>query len=157
MTSLPKKTVDVVAVVDTQVFVRAIASQPNEARFYARAIQKCWKFAFSEQITEEYQRVLQVYGFRGDVVIHKLNKLHAMNKYRVSHVNPEVVPDDLAPRKDRHVIAPCLGGDANVVVSNDRGVHGCKQQIQARTKAIVLTSAEAEKMLDSMPDCYPSG
>ena len=152
MTTLPKNR-QILAVVDTQVFVRALASQPHEARFYACAIQKCWKFVFSSHITNEYQRVLQEYGFRGDVVIHELNKLHAMNKYRGSDADPESVPDGLAPRKDRHIIAPCMAGNANVVVTDDGGIWRLRQSIIAETGAVVLTRAEAERLLDPIPNC----
>ncbi len=154
MTTLPKKNGDILAVVDTQIFVPALASQPSEARFYACAIQKCWKFVFSAAIAEEYQRVVQKWGFRGDVIIHELNKLMAMNKYRTSEGDPDEVTDDLAPRKDRHIIAPCVYGHATVVVSNDRGIQARKIQIRVKTGAHVVTMAEAEKLLSAMPDCH---
>jgi predicted nucleic acid-binding protein len=152
--TLPKKNGDILAVIDTHIFVPALASQPAEARFYACAILKCWKFVFSESITAEYQKVVQKFGFRGDVIIHELNKLYAMNKYRESGGDPAGVTDDLAPEDDRHIIAPCVHGHATVVVSNERGIQQRKAQIRAKTGARVLTMAEAEKELGPMPDCH---
>jgi predicted nucleic acid-binding protein len=153
MTTLPRNR-QVLAVVDTQVFVKALASRPHEARFYACAIQKCWKFVFSTHITNEYQRVLQEYGFRGDVVIHELNKLYAMNKYRESEADPELVPDGLAPRKDKHIIAPCMAGDANVVITDDGGIQQLRNRITIETGAVVLSRLEAEELLGPIPDCF---
>lgn len=154
MTTLPKKNGDILAVVDTQIFVPALASQTEEARFYACAIRKCWKFVFSTCITQEYQRVVQEFGFTGDIVIHELNKLHAMNKYRISDGDPDIITDDLAPRKDRHIVAPCIFGHATVIVSNDRGIQSRKAKIEAESGAAVLTMSAAEEALRAMPDCH---
>src|SRR5690242_1736359 len=90
------------AVIDTMIFVPAISCAPNEARLYALAIQKCWKFVFSEPIAEQYQSVMHRYGYPGVAVQMELSKLSAMNKYRFSYLSPDAVSLDIAPRKDRH-------------------------------------------------------
>ena len=154
MMKLQKKSDDTLAVLDTQIFVPALASQSEEARFYACAIRKCWKFVFSQQITDEYQRVIQEYGFTGAVVIQELNKLYEMNKYRKSDGDLDRVTDDLAPRKDRHIVAPCVFGHATVIVSNDRGILQRKLQIEARTRARVFSMLDAEQLLKTLPDCH---
>jgi predicted nucleic acid-binding protein len=104
----------------------------------------------SQPITEEYQRVILEYGYRGDVVIHELNKLYAMNKYRESRADWENVPEDLAPTDDRHIVAPCMGGDANLVVTHDRGIQARKEKIRAATGADVLTLEQAQARLTSI-------
>src|SRR5579859_1050160 len=83
MTIFPKNS-ETLAVIDTMLFVRAVASLPEEARFYAMAIRKCWKFVFSVHITDQYQEVINKYGHPGSVIQLELSKLQVMNKYRTS-------------------------------------------------------------------------
>lgn len=141
--------IEILAVVDTNVFVPAIAGCELEARFYNGAIRKCWRVVFSEQIKDEYERVIHEYGYISTVIIHELNKLYEMNKYRFSLAEWEDVPEDLAPRKDRHIIAPCRAGHANVVVTHDRGIHQRKTKILEETGARVLSLSEAQAILDN--------
>jgi predicted nucleic acid-binding protein len=152
MTILPKNR-EIFAVLDTMVFVRAVASLPDEARFYAMAIRKCWKFVFSDHITEQYQAVMNKYGHSGTVIQLELAKLGAMNKYRVSMIPPESISLELAPRKDRHVVAPCVGGIANVLVTEDGGILEKRGIIKIQTGAHVVTMQEAVTALTAMPDC----
>ncbi len=113
-------------VVDTNVFVLAVAGLKPEARFYSAAIRRCWKLVFSGQIIEEYQRVIREYGYRSEVVLLELNKLDGMNKYR--HCSPELerIGAELASHDDRHVVAPCQEGQATVIVTKDSGLLGRK-------------------------------
>lgn len=146
------KSRDVLAVIDTQIMVPAFAFRDPHHAFYLKAIRKCWKFVFSDPIMEEYQRVIQEYGFRGDVVIHELHKLYAMNKYRVSRADHNIIGEDLAPRKDKHIVAAC--DIANILVSGDRGILARKQIIQERLGAEVLSLETATEKLDGSTDCY---
>ncbi|HEY1939569.1 MAG TPA: hypothetical protein VGJ33_16685 [Candidatus Angelobacter sp.] len=141
------------AVVDSQIMVPAIAGKEPEHGFYMLAIQRCWKFVFSELIVEEYQRVIQDYGFRGDVIIHELNKLHAMNKYRTSRADHHVVGEELAPRKDKHIVAACQDV-ANVLVSSDRGVLARRDTIERRLGIQVMSLEAACIRLNTMPNCH---
>jgi len=129
--------------------VPAIAGIQPEARFYHGIIFKCWKLIFSEHISKEYQRVINEYGYTAVVIIHEQNKLYAMNKYRYSDANPENVEDELAPRRNRHIVAPCKQGRANVIVTNDPGIHQRKTTILRETGARVLSLSEAQQALDA--------
>jgi hypothetical protein len=111
---MPKRT-EFWAVVDAQIFVPALASAPQEASLYNAALFKCWKVVVSASITEEYQRVLNKLGFPGDIVYFEMSRLQVMNKLRMCECDHESLPDELAPRKDRHIVAPCVGGYANVI------------------------------------------
>jgi len=102
----------------------------------------------SEQISAEYQRVIHEYGYRAEVVLLEMFKLDHMNKYRPSTLDPELVDDDLAPRKDRHIVAPCLEGKANLIVTLDGGILEKKKRIKEATGAEVLALQEAQARLD---------
>jgi hypothetical protein len=104
-------------------------------------------------IVEEYQRVIQEYGFRGEVVIHALNMLHAMNKYRTSRADHRTLDEELAPRKDKHIVAACQDV-ANVLVSSDRGVLARKDAIECRLGVEVMSLEVARSSLTTMPDCH---
>jgi len=132
--------------------VPAIAGKEPQHGFYMLAIQKCWKFVFSEVIVEEYQRVIQEFGFRGEVVIHALNMLHAMNKYRLSRADHHTLDEELAPRKDKHIVAACQDV-ANVLVSTDRGILARKDAIERRLGIQVMSLEAACTSLNTMPDC----
>src|SRR5260370_11677475 len=129
---------DIRAVIDTNIFVRALACLEPESTFYTSAIRICWKLVISEHIAEEYRRVINEYGYPAVAVIHEINKLHSINKYRPSKADPNTVSSDLAPRKDRHIVAPCLEGRANLIVTHDGGIHEKKEKIAAATGAEVL-------------------
>ena len=143
---------EVRAVVDSQIMVPAIAGKEPQHGFYMLAIQRCWKFVFSDLIVEEYQRVIQEYGFRGEVIIHELNKLHAMNKYRTSRADHHVVDEELAPRKDKHIVAACQD-IANVLVSSDRGVLARRDTIERRLGVQVMSLEIACNRLKITPEC----
>ncbi len=143
---------EVLAVIDTQVMIPAFAYHDPQHAFYLMAIRKCWKFVFSDQIIEEYQRVIQNFGFRGEVVIHELNKLQAMNKCRISRADHQIVGDDLAPRKDKHIVAVCQD-IATVLVSNDRGILQRKELIEKRLGVAVHSVEMALQVLGNSPDC----
>lgn len=145
----PTPGTDVRVVVDTNIFVPAIAGIEPEARFYTSAIRTCWKLVLSDCIAEEYRKVINEYGYRADVVVLELSKLHHMNKYRHSDADPETVEEALAPRKDRHIVAPCKEGRANLIVTHDSGILEKKTLIKNATTAEVLTLAEAQRKLDA--------
>lgn len=126
-----------------------MAGKEKEARFYASAIGTCWKVVFSDHISEEYQRVMESYGYPAVVVLHEMNKLYSMNKYRRSEANPETIDEDLAPRKDRHIVAPCKEGVANLIVTHDSGILAKKVRIQKATQAQVLSLTEAQARLEN--------
>ena len=138
---------DVRVVIDTNIFVRALACLEPESSFYTSAIRTCWKLVISEHIAEEYRRVINEYGYPADAVIHEINKLYSINKYRPSCADPNTVGDDLAPRKDRHIVAPCLERKANLIVTHDGGIHEKKKGITAATGAEVLYLNEAQARL----------
>ncbi len=142
-----KPKADIRVVVDTNIFVPAIAGEEREAQFYNAAIRTCWKLVVSDQIIEEYGRVIHQFGYRTDAVFLELSKLDSMNKYRCSGVNPDEVGPDLAPRKDRHIVAPCLGRDANVIVTHDGGILERKRIILETTGAQVFNLDEALRNL----------
>jgi predicted nucleic acid-binding protein len=143
---------EVRAVIDSQIMVPAIIGKEPHHGFYMLAIRKCWKFVFSEVIVEEYQRVIQDFGFRGDVVIHALNWLYAMNKYRTSRADHRILDDELAPRKDKHIVAACQDV-ANVLVSTDRGILARKDAIERRLGVQVMSLEVACSRLNTMPEC----
>jgi putative PIN family toxin of toxin-antitoxin system len=139
---------DIRVVIDTNIFVPALACREPASGFYTSAIRTCWKVVFSEQISEEYQRVIHEYGYRADVVLMEMAKLDHMNKYRSSNLDPDLVDDDLAPRKDRHIVAPCLEKKANLIVTLDDGILEKKERIKEVTGAEVLGLQEAQARLD---------
>lgn len=143
---------EVRAVIDSQIMVPAIAGKEPEHGFYMLAIQKCWKFVFSDTIVEEYQRVIQEYGFRGDVIIHELNKLTAMNKYRKSRADHHTLDEELSPRKDKHIVAACQDV-ANVLISTDRGILARKEIIERRLGIEVLSLEAARNRLANTSNC----
>jgi predicted nucleic acid-binding protein len=147
---------DILAVIDTMIFVPAIAGAPEESRFYSTAIQKCWKFVFSIPISEQYQKIMHLYGYPGAAVQLELSKLSLMNKYRESTFDPENVPPNLAPRKDRHIVAPCLNGQANLIVTDDEGILEKADAIRVATGGLVLSLSQASLELKTMRNCLPS-
>jgi predicted nucleic acid-binding protein len=134
--------------------VPAFALRHPEHAFYANAIRKCWKFVFSEPILEEYQRVMKKFGFPGYVVALELQKLCAMKKCRMSRADHNIISEDLAPRKDKHIVAACQD-IANVLVSSDRGILECKETIEQRLRVEVLSLEMATRKLDRSADCPP--
>ncbi len=143
---------EILAVIDTQIMVPAIALKDPEHGFYVSAIRKCWKFVFSEEIIQEYQRVIKEYGMRGDVVHHELIKLYHMNKYRTSRADTMPIGEELSPRKDKHIIGACQDV-ANTIVSNDRGILQRSHVIQERLMARVISLQSAIQELATRPDC----
>lgn len=148
MNKLDKKT-DVRAVVDANIFVPAIACSEPEARFYAAAVRVCWKLVFSEPIIEEYEQLMLKYGHPFGVIRIELSKLQVLNKYRCCETDVNDIGEDLAPRKDRHIVAPCRGGYANAIITRDRGIHQRKAIILTETRARVLSLEEAQALLDN--------
>jgi len=141
---------DIRVVIDTNIFVRALACLEPESTFYTSPIRICWKLVISEHIAEEYRRVINEYGYPADAVIHEINKLCSINKYRPSDADPNTVSDNLAPRKDRHIVAPCLEGKANLIVTHDGGIHEKEKRIAAVTGAEVLHLNEAQARLHAL-------
>lgn len=139
--------IDVRAVFDTNIFVPAIAGLEPESRIYSGAIRTCWNLVVSEQIIEEYQRVMHEYGYPSFAIVHEIAKLCTMEKCRHSQANTALVGEDLAPRKDKHIVAPCLQKEANVIVTHDPGILQRKDVIAARTGAEVLSPQEATSRL----------
>lgn len=137
------------AVIDTNIFVPAIAGATQEAGCYAALVRKCWKVVSSAHIAEEYQRVIRKYGYSSDAVLMEFCKLEAMNKFRECEVGLDDVGEDLAPRKDRHIVAPCKAGHADVIITHDRGLHQRKGRIFEVTRARVLSLSEAQALLDA--------
>lgn len=135
------------AVIDTNIFVPAIAGHEDEARFYNAAINKCWKFAFSETLMDEYRRVINEYGYQSLVIIHEINKLYAMNKYRSCDAKLDLVADDLAPPDDRHLVVVCKVIGATLLITKDGGLHERKERILHETGANVVDLLEAERIL----------
>ena len=159
MTGSRKKT-EIRAVIDTNIFVPALAYRDTEVRLYNLLLRKCWKVVISEQIVEEYERVLRKFGQRPAVVQLELNKLHVSNKYRSCTTTLdeiEQIGDDLSPRKDRHIIAPCLKRCANVLLTCDGGIHERRQRILRQCGARVLSMDDAEAELNVLDDCRPDG
>ena len=134
---------DIRVVVDTNVFVPAVAGQARESQFYNAAVRTCWKVVVSNEIIEEYTRVMNDFGYRADVILLELSKLDAMNKYRFSDADSSLVGNDLAPRKDRHIVAPCLAKHANRIVTHDGGILDKRAAIQHATGAHVLDLQQA--------------
>jgi predicted nucleic acid-binding protein len=145
-------------VIDTNVFVPAIACQEPESQCYATLLRKCWKVVFSEQIVEEYQRVLEKFGYRPAVIQLEMSKLAAMNKYRecvVSTEEIEQIGEELSPRKDRHIIAPCKKRCATIILTHDSGIQERKDEILRQTGAKVLSVVEAQVFLNAAQGCQP--
>src|SRR5260370_36085603 len=99
---------DIRAVIDTNIFVRALACLEPESTFYTSAIRICWKLVISEHIAEEYRRMINEYGHPAVAVIHEIKKLHSINKYRPSKADPNTATANRAPRKDSNIEAPGL-------------------------------------------------
>jgi len=152
-----RRSPDFRAVFDTNIFVPAIAGEEAEASLYNTAIRVCWKFLFSPELLEEYRRVINEYGYRADVVMHELNKLHAMNKCRCCAINPDEIGENLAPRKDRHVIATCKAGHADAVVTHDRGIHERKADITTEIGTQVFSLSEAQDALVAYAERQAAG
>ena len=135
---------NVLAVLDTMIFIRALVGRKPEVQCYnALIIDGPGKLVCSKQITEQYVSVIQKYGFTAVVAWAELWKLRYMNKLRNCDANSEVIGEDLAPRKDRHIIAPCKEGFANLVVTRDGGILERKSRIESVTGARVLSLEEA--------------
>jgi|HubBroStandDraft_3_1064219.scaffolds.fasta_scaffold104940_2 predicted nucleic acid-binding protein len=143
------------AVFDTLLFVPAMAFAPQEAHVYALLLRKCCKVVVSDQITAQYYSVMNSRGYPGDAIFHEITRLQTMNKLRRSTHNPDDVPGDLAPRKDRHIVAPCLDGTANYIISGDRGLLEKRERIRQQTGARVLDLREAELEFAAKDDCPP--
>ncbi|MFI5088492.1 MAG: PIN domain-containing protein [Terriglobales bacterium] len=154
MTAL--KTNECRIVVDAQVFVPAMAHSEEESRIYALLLRKCCKVVVSTHITDEYQSVMTKFGYSGTPVLMELNRLATMNKLReCNHPPPDDIPEELAPRKDRHIIAPCMSGYANYIISTDRGIQERREEIHRRTGARVLDLDQAEREFGSRDNCRP--
>jgi predicted nucleic acid-binding protein len=142
-------------VIDTLLFVPAMAHQEEESRVYALLLRKCCKVVVSTQIAEQYQSVMNEFGYPGALVHLELSRLQTMNKLRNCDESPDNVSDDLAPRKDRHIVAPCLRGYAKWVISSDRGIRARRTNIREQTGAEVLDLQEAESRFGAKADCPP--
>lgn len=142
-------------IVDTNIFVPAMAYAPEESRVYALLIRKCCKVVVSEHITEQYQDVMNKFGYPGDVIFQELSRLQMMNKLRQCDESPDGVPEDLAPRKDKHIVAPCLRRYAHYIISEDGGIKAKRERIRQQTGASVLDLHEAEREFNAKPDCPP--
>ena len=142
-------------VVDTNVFVPAMAHAQEESRVYSLLLRKCCKVVVSGQITEEYQSVMNKFGYPGDAIFQELSRLKMMNKLRECDESPDGVSEDLAPRKDKHIVAPCLRGYAHYIISGDAGIKEKGESIRRQTGARVLDLKEAEREFDANPDCLP--
>jgi len=140
-------------VIDTLLFVPAMASARNEARIYSLLLRKCCKVVVSEQIIEQYRTVMNQLGYPGDAVYHEISRLQIMNKLRTSSEPEDSVPEELAPRKDRHIVAPCLNGRAHYLISGDRGILARRERISQQTGARVLDLHEAEQEFGGKFDC----
>jgi predicted nucleic acid-binding protein len=142
-------------VIDTMLFVPAMAQAHEESRVYTLLLRKCCKVVISDQIVEQYQSVMNAFGYPGAAILMELNRLQIMNKLRRCDEPPDHVSDDLAPRKDRHIVAPCLRGYAQYVISGDRGIKERRERIRQRTGARVLDLEEAEREFNAKTDCAP--
>ena len=142
-------------VVDTNVFVPAMAHFKEESRVYALLLRKCCKVVVSGDIAEEYQSVMFTFGYPGAVILQEFSRLQMMNKLRKCDESPDAVSEDLAPRKDKHIVAPCLRGYAHYIISGDGGIKAKRETIRKQTGARVLDLQEAEKEFDARPDCNP--
>ncbi|MGC2446486.1 MAG: PIN domain-containing protein [Candidatus Sulfotelmatobacter sp.] len=152
MTKWPEN-LEVLAIIDTQIFVPALALQDPASAFYSCAFRKCWKFVFSEEIIVEYSSVMHKLGFPATAVYIEQSRLTVWNKMRLSQASGDSLPQGLAPRKDRHIVAPCHAGDANVIVTNDSGILEKAELIHQQTGGIVLSLDGAQRMLATLPDC----
>jgi hypothetical protein len=45
-----------------------------------------------------------------------------MGKYKHSTAYAGLVDEGIAPRKDKHIVAPCLQKEANTIITHDRGL-----------------------------------
>jgi predicted nucleic acid-binding protein len=142
-------------VVDTNIFVPALAYAPEESRVYALLIRKCCKVVVSGHITQQYQSVMNKFGYPGDVIFQEFGRLQIMNKLRECDESPDDVSEELAPRKDKHIVAPCLRGYAHYIISEDAGIKAKGERIRQQTGARVLDLQEAEREFDTKPDCPP--
>lgn len=149
------RTTECRVVIDTLLFVPALAFAADEARIYALLLRKCCKVVVSEHITFQYQSVMNAWGYSGDAIFTEISRLQIMNKLRYCEEPPGNVGEDLAPRKDRHIVAPCLRGYAHYIISGDRGIKQRGDVIRERTGARVLDLAEAEREFNRRSDCPP--
>jgi len=133
-----------------------MAHSDRESRIYALLLRKCCKVVVSTHITDEYQSVMTKFGYSGNPVLMELLRLGAMNKLReCNHPPPDDIPDELAPRKDRHIIAPCVSGYAHYIISTDRGIQERREAIERQTGARVLNLEQAEHEFGGREDCRP--
>lgn len=142
-------------VVDTLLFVPALAHREEESRVYSLLLRKCCKVVISPHITEQYQTVMNKWGYSGAVIFQELSRLQIMNKLRECNEPPDGVSEDLAPRKDKHIVAPCLNGYAHYIISGERGIQERRERIRQKTGACVLDLHEAEREFNGRPDCPP--
>jgi predicted nucleic acid-binding protein len=143
-------------VLDTNVFVLAMAHAQEESRVYSLLLRKCCKVVVSGQITEEYQSVMNKFGYPGNTIFQELSRLKMMNKLRECDESPDSVSEDLAPRKDKHIVAPCLRGYTHYIISTDGGIKAKGESIRRHTGARVLDLQEAEREFNAKPDCRPN-
>jgi predicted nucleic acid-binding protein len=142
-------------VIDTMLFVPALAHQRDEARVYNLLLSKCCKVVVSEQITEQYESVMNKYGFPGVAIFLELSRLEVMNKLRRSDEPADAISEELAPRKDKHIVAPCINRYAHYIISDDRGILERGETIRRQTGARVLSILEAEREFGEKLDCPP--
>jgi predicted nucleic acid-binding protein len=143
--SRSKQKADTGSVVDANVFVPALAGKHGESVFLSSAIRAGWMIVVNDALIDEYIRLVNKHGFPASVVHAELWKLQDMKKLLRSTAPWEDIDEDLAPRKDRHVVAPAKSREANRIVTHDRGIHALKENIRRVTKAVVLYPAEATK------------
>ncbi len=121
----------------------------EDALFLTSATRAGWVIVVNDALIDEYIRVVTKYGFPASVVHSELWKLREMKRLRTSKAAWEDIGEDLAPRKDRHIVGPARSREASRIVTRDRGVHALKDNIRRVTKAIVLSPAEATKEVES--------
>jgi hypothetical protein len=132
-----------------------MAHAQEESRVYALLLRKCCKVVISGHITAEYQSVMNTFGYPGNMIFLEIGRLQIMNKLRECDESPDGVSEDLAPRKDKHIVAPCLRRYAHYIISGDAGIKEKGETIRIRTGAKVLDLHEAEREFAAKPDCPP--
>lgn len=142
MTKPPAK---VYVVFDTNVYVRAIAGLEEEHAAWGAMVRICHSLVVSQDISDEYYRVINRYGYNSWLIIIKGEELKAMQKLKElpAEMDTGMDVEVEVPEKDLPFLkAAIVAGASYLVTQDDRHFLSKKVDIKAKHNITVVSPRE---------------